>query len=413
MIYKKNPYISKWVNVKSKWRSSKKYIVLLSWYQVHIYNKSFLKLEDENTFIPPDELHWYKWLKQKKKKKNPVSHYLHEKHKNRNKILEKRRINRIIRKNKNAYKGDNVGRMSKEDLLFHAKERNVKIPKNIRTIAKQRKYALNTLRERDLNKWEDNQMCFRCKKNKAKKKHKCMKCRGAFYCSENCRKSDWIVVHKNKCSQLYGAVCRENVIDKTKIFPTLKEIAELKRQCENEKDDDNNNKNNVSSPPPSYLQKYPDQKSWFDLKFELFDSKLDRLQQRCTCRSGVQLPGVCAHAGCIIRLVFHVIRLGTVQQLLTINRRDKLIKEMIVNLYPFSEELKANKQKYKWLCLHCSSPINKENTDNDHIKCNHCFRYYHLDCINQKSIGNYSKYIKTIWHCPNCDYQHVWCVRNS
>ena len=117
----------------------------MSWYQVHIYNKSFLKLEDENTFIPPDELHWYKWLKQKKKK-NHVSHYLHEKHKNRKKMLEKRRINRIIRKNENVHEGDNICRMSKEDLLFHAKERNVKIPKNIRTIAKQRKYVLNTLR---------------------------------------------------------------------------------------------------------------------------------------------------------------------------------------------------------------------------------------------------------------------------
>ena len=72
--------------------------------------------------------------------------------------MEKRRINRIIRKNKNVYKGDNISRMSKEDLLFYAKERNVKIPKNIRTISKQRKYALNALRDGDLNKWEDNQI---------------------------------------------------------------------------------------------------------------------------------------------------------------------------------------------------------------------------------------------------------------
>ena len=137
-----------------------------------------------------------------------------------------------------------------------------------------------------------------------------------------------------------------------------------------------------------------------------------RLQQRCSCRSGVQLPGVCAHAGCIIRLVYQVLILGKVEQLLKMNQRDKLIKQNIVNLYAFSEELKAHKEKYKYLCLHCSSPINKEK-EQDHIKCNHCFRYYHLDCINQKYIKNYSKYIQTIWHCPNCDYQHVWCVRNS
>ena len=138
-IYKKNPYITKWVNVQSKWRSSKKYIVLLSWYQVHIYNQSFRKMTDETVFIPPDELHWYKWLKQKKNI-HPVSHYLHKKHQIRTKILERRRINRLIRKNKYVYKGDNIGKMRKQDLLFYAKERNIQIPTNIGTIDKQRKY---------------------------------------------------------------------------------------------------------------------------------------------------------------------------------------------------------------------------------------------------------------------------------
>ena len=36
---------------------------------------------------------------------------------------------------------------------------------------------------------------------------------------------------------------------------------------------------------------------------------------------------------------------GKVDQLLTIKRRDELVKQMIVNLYPFSEELKANVQR--------------------------------------------------------------------
>ena len=204
------------------------------------------------------------------------------------------------------------------------------------------------------------------------------------------------------------------MINKTKIFPPLKEIAELKRQCENKNDNDNDN-DNSKTPVPAYLRNYPSQKSWFDINFKLFDSQLDRLQQRCTCRSGVQLPGVCAHAGCIIRLVFHVMKLGTVEQLLRMNKRDKLIKEKIVNLYAFSEELKANKQRYKWLCLHCSSPINKENKDNkkDHVKCYHCYRYYHLKCVGQELLREYDEYTRTIWHCPNCDYQHVWCVRNA
>ena len=142
---------------------------------------------------------------------------------------------------------------------------------------------------------------------------------------------------------------------------------------------------------------------------------MDRLQQRCMCRSGIQLPGVCAHAVCIIRLVFHVMKLGTVKQLLTINKREKLITEKIVNLHAFSEELKANEQRHKWLCIHCSSPIKEDNEDNteDHVKCNHCFRYYHLKCVSQESVREYNECTQTIWQCPNCDDKHAWCVRNS
>ena len=196
-------------------------------------------------------------------------------------------------------------------------------------------------------------------------------------------------IHEKKCTQLYGAVCKENVIDKTKIFPPLQEIEKLKRQCDI--DENNNNDNNSNQPPPpAYLQNYPSQKSWFDLDFELFNSQLDRLQQRCSCRSGVQLPGVCAHGGCIIRLVYQVLMLGKVDQLLKINSRDKLIHKNIINLFPFSEELKANKEKYKWLCLQYSSPINRKNID-IYIRCKHCFRYHHLDCVNQKSTQHYSK----------------------
>ena len=48
-----------------------------------------------------------------------------------------------------------------------------------------------------------------------------MKCKGAFHCVKKCRKSQWIIIHENKRSQLYGAVYSENVIDKTKMLPAL------------------------------------------------------------------------------------------------------------------------------------------------------------------------------------------------
>ena len=51
--------------------------------------------------------------------------------------------------------------------------------------------------------------------------------------------------------------------------------------------------------------------------------------------------------------------LGKVEQLLKINQRDNLMKTNVINLYAYLEELKANKEKYKYLCLNCLSPINK------------------------------------------------------
>ena len=174
MIYKKNPYITKCVNVKSKWRSNKKCTVSLSWHQVHTYNQSFQKMRDETTFIPPDALCWYKWLKQKGKR-HLVSHYLHEKHKKQQDELEERRIKRMRRKNKHMYNRERIGRMFKQDLSFHDKQRNINVSKNVTTISKQRKCILKTLSERDLSKLENDQMCFNCKTKKAMKEHKCMK----------------------------------------------------------------------------------------------------------------------------------------------------------------------------------------------------------------------------------------------
>ena len=49
------------------------------------------------------------------------------------------------------------------------------MPANVGTVRKQREYILKTLRERDLNEWKENQKCFKCKLQKAKKEHKCIK----------------------------------------------------------------------------------------------------------------------------------------------------------------------------------------------------------------------------------------------
>ena len=121
-----------------------------------------------------------------------------------------------------------------------------------------------------------------------------MKCKGTFHSRDECCNKDWIIEHENECSQLYSAVCKNNLINKTETSPPLKAFEELKRECKNDNDDVSDNKSNA--PPPKHLKNYPSQKSRLDLKFELFDSQLNRLQQRCSCRFCVELSGACAHA---------------------------------------------------------------------------------------------------------------------
>lgn len=304
LINKKNPFVTKWVNVKSKWRSSKRYVVLLSAYQVHIYNKSVEKIHwpERDIEIPKDELHWYKWMKNKCK--TPVSKFLHDKHKQYQKLLEFRRIEGIKRKNKFVCKCENVGKMTKDDICILAEEQNVKITSDIKTMKLKQLngWILTTLGERDFSEWVNKQLCFKgeCKK-KANHKFKCNNCEAAFYCSSDCQNRAKRK-HIKECDPLCGAIARQKVVDENKIFPPPKEQEKLKAKSKDSK--------NIKK--PSYLDKYPKTKSWFDLNFDLFYSKLSRLQQRCTCRSGVQLPGCCAHCGCIIRLIFHVLKYGNV-----------------------------------------------------------------------------------------------------
>ena len=367
--------------------------------------------DTSKVMIPGDQLHWYQWMKQASEK--PVSQYLHQKHKNIQKILEKRRIERIKRKSQWIYYGDNLKKMNKKELHSFAQERDLEIPKEInsKTLPIQRKWIIQTLRERERINWQKAQPCAydKCNKNKNLDKFKCQHCNAAFYCSSKCRRLHY-KKHRNKCSKLYGALRSKEAIDHSKIFPPPDEIENLREEHKSNKSKSNNstlNNDNIA-----YLEEYPQPKSWFDLDFELFNSDLSRLQQRCSCRSGVQLPGCCAHCGCIIRLIWHILHLGKVDQLLKKNKRDIKIEEKIINLFHFSEELKANAEKYKYICLCCSSAVNKKKK-NSYKRCGICYRRYHLTCTQSMNIHRQSKFIQTVWHCPLCTSQDSWCVRNS
>ena len=405
---KKYPLITKWVNVKSKWRSTKKYTILLSLHEVDLWNKSLQKRLNKAVQIPDDEQHWYKSLK----KRNKVSENLSPKYKKRMLKVEKKRIKRQMRKNEWSYRGESLKYMDQDNLLFYAKERNIDIPtrKPKMKMVEQKKFVLNELRRRDVDNWESKQMCYNTKcKNKCVKRYKCTGCQGSFYCSSNCKVDHWKRVHKKQCTQLWGAVRQQEIINESKIPDIVNRY--------NNNDNNNTNDNVIDDED---RPRFPKPKSWFDLNFELFDSELSRLQHRCSCRAGVQLPGVCAHTGAIIRLIFHLIKEGgDGSELQKLNSRDSRILDQnssITNLYPFSQDMKKEKIEAKYWCCYCSSGIVTELTK--YMRCSNCYRIFHLDCCQsaEKEMYGYvrenKEMYKKIYHCPICSPQDVYAFAN-
>ena len=125
----------------------------------------------------------------------------------------------------------------------------------------------------------------------------------------------------------------------------------------------------------SYLHNYLQRKSWYDLDFRLFDSKLARLQLRCTCRSGAQSPSCCAHGNSPIWVTFFVL-FSNVQENLKQTTRDKKIKEsMIVDLTPWSVYQSGRKENSEHWCF-----CNQDKPDEPWDQCDKCFKWYHPNC---------------------------------
>ena len=104
-------------------------------------------------------------------------------------------------------------------------------------------------------------------------------------------------------------------------------------------------KDNANIPESlSYLKNYPTEKSWYDLDFTLFDSKLSRLQLRCSCRSGAQLPSCCAHGNSSVWLIYFVL-FSDIKEILKQTKRDKKIMENIVDLTSYSAFRRGRKEK--------------------------------------------------------------------
>ena len=163
-IHKQNKYVMQWENVKSKWTSSKRYIVLLSFKELVLFKQALLKLDDSNIKIQSDEMHWYKWLKANGNGK--VSAYLSSKYKKTQKKLEERRVERLTRRRRYYYGNINVGRMKKDNLIYFAQEHGIIIPPKTTKKTAIRDLVIKELKFRKMKDWEKNQICWNANCNK-------------------------------------------------------------------------------------------------------------------------------------------------------------------------------------------------------------------------------------------------------
>ena len=380
-----NVYLIK--NMKSKWKSSKRYEIILCFHEVDLWQRSLkMHLYAETTInVPKDEEHWLLWLKNGKQ--NKVSEFLSEKYVNREKELEKRRIKRIKRRKSGWCANQNISKMNKGELEYFAEEHNINHQSQI-TRAQLFDLIKNHFKEKSKNKSkkmnESNKTKKKCGScNKENPKNRCSKCKIVLYCNATCQHVHWNLIHKKQCKTLQK--------QKSKPTPPI--------QSKNKKD--------ASIPKSlSYLKKYPKKKSWYDLNFTLFDSKLARVQIRCNCKSGVQIPGCCAHASSGLWLFYYILR-DDINKLLKTSKRDAKILENIVDLEPWNKHKKTMKKDDAYWC-YC-----KTEKDEGWVECDCCNRWYHPSCVGTTMDDiNIDKATYNLWHCSFCDGNSAFVVRN-
>ena len=388
----KNPNVFQFDNVQSKHISGKKYSLLLNFNQIILYVKSLNKLYseqngDDSIEIDEDEMHWYKWLQNQDA---PVSSYLDEKYHKREQILDKRRKQRL-KKSRNFYYGQtNINKLNKNELVKFAKKHLIDIPKNEKgniISAKELKiYLILQLK----NSTKTNQQPLQCmnksspcscyKKSSTKKPIQCKN--PTRICCVNCQHHFCSIHCNQKLVQQHISDCQQNINNLSS-----KESLTLRNEID---------------------KKHRKAKSWYDLDFKLFNSQLSRLQQRCCCKSGAQLPGCCAHVGAILWLIFWCIFSG-IEAALKLSKRDLQIRKSLINLRPFCDQQRKAKAKSDRWCPKCHTL----NESEIFINCTSCARSYHIKCVNM----NYEQYQNenkiSRWHCEACTSWDAFVVRNT
>ena len=380
-VNKENCYVFLIKNMKSKWKSSNQYDIVVSFEQVILYNKSLKQFQIEkeyndlskhewielvkqktgksqltrsqkrtiqtlknvlyrflDIYIDNDDRHWIKWLRQdicnSYSEKKPVSYYLSDKYIERNTFLTKKRKERIKRRHKLQSWYGNV--------------------------------QLDTMTIKELKEFADEKE----------------------------------IKYSNK-------------LKKQKLIEHILNSFDNDDDNNNRNDDDNNNHNNVdlsqSGPTPEsqkYLLKYPKEKSWYDLNFNLFKTSLAKIQISCTCCSGAQLPGSCAHGSSSIFLFNYGFE-GRINDIVKQTLRDKKIQENIYDLTPYKDWCKQTDFN-STLCV-----CHKVTVDKTMVLCDGCRKWWHPLCLNttMEEVRR-DKDTFNIWHCSYCKSYDVWIVRN-
>ena len=372
--HKKDDKVIMFKNIKSKFKCANKYNVYMSFKQIELYIKSFTNLYHNGKYvIPEDEKHWFLALKHNKN----VSQFLHEKYKRIHKLLTKKRIDRMKKAKAFWYEGINYAEIKIHELRDTAKmmniplgRRNSRIPKKklVQLIIKEKKKSDEKKKKEEIKKEKEKLL----KMNKRQL---------LTYCKQN----DINIINNNQQKKEMIKIILKNIQKRHQ--DTINAIKYIP-------------KNGI---PKSleYLNEYPLEKSWYDINFDLFDSKFARLQAACTCRSGAQIPGCCAHISTCLWLIYYVSN-GNLYEALKEKKRDEMILKNINNLTGYKQYKLKNKHNF---CV-C-----KQDKDDDIYMCDKCKRWYHASCLGAKPKEIQSMF--KIWYCKFCKGNSVWMVRNT
>ncbi len=205
-------------------------------------------------------------------------------------------------------------------------------------------------------------------------------------------------------SQDWQRIQRGNDIAKAKLTQ-MDEVNEEELTETDWEDCINKYGNDLNLPPSLEYIKYSKEKSWYDLNFRLFNSRIARIQYVCQCKRGTQLPSCCAHVATFLWLIWYCVNRKNIDMLLMDTPRDLKIKDKIVNLKEYKKWLRANESEDMNTWCFCKGK--GDYADNTMmINCNSCGMWWHPTC-SKTTVNDVtaSKRAMNLWYCINCNGQ--------